>query len=316
MASARLIAVFVGLVAVAVMLALRQQRHQCRQRRSQLLLADDEDYEVSKDTLKEIKNQCRNASSFTRLVTMYKIAPNTPDWDAAWKKCQEGQAKSKESEAKRSGKTLTCTQCPSEFMRSNKPCFKKETNECCNSKMEKCQSLNISIGRDYDCKDPKKRQCTPDGAAGDFKKYCYIGTASHNKGMCCAQPWSGTSGCKPVKGSAPAAANSVDTAAPAGGDRLPDDKPVIIYDDTVGDSGRDENAKKEYYDLNKWIDLGADGWNDKVSSIKVPSGYKATLYRDGNGTGESHTVVGNDAVADLWLNKLNDEATSMKIEVA
>lgn len=101
-----------------------------------------------------------------------------------------------------------------------------------------------------------------------------------------------------------------------GKDRLPSDKPVVIYDDTLGDRNRDENAKKEFYELNTMIDLNAVGWNDKVSSIRVPSGYKVTLYRDGNGTGAPYSVVGNGEVKDLWLTPIHDEATSMKIEKA
>ncbi len=215
MARTRLIVAFLGLVAVAVMLAVHQ-------RRRKRCLADDEDREDDfKDTLKKVKSDCRNASSFDRVTKAYGIKPNTPEWHQAWAKCQEGMAKMKEAQASREGKTLSCTPCPSEYLKVNKPCFKKDDKGkglCCNSKMEKCKPMDMAIGRDYDCKVAKNRQCTPDGGKGDYKKYCYKGTSSYNQGKCCKQPWS--TDCKPIlvkgsKPSEPAPANSSDNTAPA-----------------------------------------------------------------------------------------------------
>ncbi|MEM9766781.1 MAG: hypothetical protein AAF892_02715 [Cyanobacteria bacterium P01_D01_bin.71] len=61
-------------------------------------------------------------------------------------------------------------------------------------------------------------------------------------------------------------------------------------------------------------DLGDVG-NNNVTSLFVPAGYKLTLYRDSNFSGETQTFTGEIYVDDLGDYGFNDRVSSFKVEV-
>ena len=61
-------------------------------------------------------------------------------------------------------------------------------------------------------------------------------------------------------------------------------------------------------------DLGDDG-NDNVTSLFVPAGYKLTLYRDSNFSGDTQTFTGEIYVDNLRDYGFNDRVSSFKVEV-
>lgn len=96
-----------------------------------------------------------------------------------------------------------------------------------------------------------------------------------------------------------------------GSGMMTDGKAVTLFDDTSADPTRDANAKKDYKDLNKIIELG--DMADRASEIYVPAGYKVTLYRDPGGSGQKQEITGEKTEV-LWGGSMNDAASSMKIE--
>lgn len=117
--------------------------------------------------------------------------------------------------------------CPNTVLRGVKPCRASDKNggysKCCEDTAGTVDCVpHKSTDKNWDCQNVpfSERECTPQGDPGDYKKYCYNGTESHNRGKCCKQPWSGA--CKDIKGaSEPAPANSTDNTG-----TVPADDPV------------------------------------------------------------------------------------------
>ena len=81
---------------------------------------------------------------------------------------------------------------------------------------------------------------------------------------------------------------------------------VVVYKDSQfrGDS--------KAFALGDYPSMRDIGWNDKISSIKIPEGVKVCLYRDDNYDGSwrefTYMVYNMD-----WINGMNDEISSMKV---
>ncbi len=81
---------------------------------------------------------------------------------------------------------------------------------------------------------------------------------------------------------------------------------AIIYDD-AGFGGSSQTYYGTYYFTTNLGNVG----NDRLSSIKVNNGYRATLYEDDSSSSDSISYTGNTSyVGDNW----NDRVTGIKIE--
>lgn len=113
--------------------------------------------------------------------------------------------------------------------------------------------------------------------------HCYWGGSSWNKGLCCPKPWSGASGCsKP-------------------GSSFGSIRRVVTFH-------KDEDFKGGTYSYdvtevpvggkfdipNFMAPDGGRGFNDEITSIRVPYGYKVKVFTDTGFTG-SHTWIYNDS---------------------
>jgi hypothetical protein len=93
----------------------------------------------------------------------------------------------------------------------------------------------------------------------------------------------------------------------------PDITGVMLYQDcdyNAGTQGYAVQLTKGVYNLGG---LAARGFaNDSLSSIKIPSGWKVTLYKDDNFSGTTKVLYGNNSC--LTGISFNDVVSSIKVE--
>ncbi|MFE4709956.1 MULTISPECIES: Vps62-related protein [unclassified Paenibacillus] len=84
-----------------------------------------------------------------------------------------------------------------------------------------------------------------------------------------------------------------------------DNNPVTVYRD--GDfGGSSQQFGIGLYNVNELNVVG----NDKISSVKVASGYRLTLYRDKDFSGDTKQLTSDAS----WLDDFNDATSSLKVE--
>lgn len=303
--------------AVVAFLVLRWRR---LSKKKSTYANDDEDYSTDSSVMDKIQNECRLGSSFGDALAKFPVEEK--DKNKAWKKCLKGDEERKKSGAKVTAAKVAAKcpygACPSTFMAASKPCWSQDKKTCCNINMENCRDVNIDNNRQFNCKDAKNRQCAPSDGS-DPNKYCYKGTAAHNKNMCCERPWSAASGCKPMTSptasAAPAAAAATDGAALATA-TLPEDKKVrlMAHSNGTGDSSWFK-AIGVVMNLDDAAYYEGRNLHDEASSIWVPDGYKVTLWEHTNGAGRKWGPK-TGGQYDLWQDGFNDTVSSMLIEKA
>ncbi len=224
----------------ALMFVLFRRRGSCQRRAA--YRNGDEDYEDSGVDCDKVLKGGVDGSKFKELERFLKnSARKGRSWKSAFEKDPKKGAEAKcwankdggrlykayaagdasrleldKTVAERSSK-CQFGKCPNLTLRSTKPCRASDKNggyaKCCEDSAGTVDCVkHDKTDRNWNCKNVpfSERECTPNGGAGDYKKYCYKGTEPHNRGKCCAQPWSGTSGCMEPLGE-PAAANSSST---------------------------------------------------------------------------------------------------------
>lgn len=131
--------------------------------------------------------------------------------------------------------------------------------------------------------------CNTSGFTKDTGSYTY----THKSG-------STSSGSSSSGSSSSGSSSSVNTASGK----------IYIYQD-INYGGRSASLGEGKYNL---ASLQAKGFkNDDLSSIKVPFGYKVTLYADDNFSGGTKVVTGDTS----WIgNDWNDKTSSIKVEKA
>ncbi|MGX1832301.1 Vps62-related protein [Paenibacillus taichungensis] len=84
-----------------------------------------------------------------------------------------------------------------------------------------------------------------------------------------------------------------------------EDNAVMVYQD--GDfGGSSQPFGVGQFNVNQLNVVG----NDKISSVKVAPGYRLTLYRDKDFSGDTKTLTGDAG----WLDDFNDATSSLKVE--
>ena len=72
---------------------------------------------------------------------------------------------------------------------------------------------------------------------------------------------------------------------------------------------KDANLKGESKKYSMDVPLVGNDWNDVISSIHIPQGYRVTIFRDANFQGPSLTLTADWNATDEW----NDQVSSIRI---